>query len=121
MTSSGLPGPAAVVGLAARDHTAPGSSGASSSVAVGTGEIGMLARSGSLALVGQITSAALAFVFALAVGHLFHPVATGAFFIAVALFTVCSFVATLGADSGLTRSLPHLAVHGTWSATSTGF
>jgi O-antigen/teichoic acid export membrane protein len=77
-----------------------------------TAEIGLLARSGSLALIGQITSAILAFAFALAVGHLFHAVATGAFFIAVALFTVCGFIATLGADSGLTRSLPHLTVHG---------
>ena len=30
----------------------------------------------------------------------------------MALFTVCGFIATLGADSGLTRSLPHLTVHG---------
>ena len=98
--------------MAPHDHAAPSVSSTSPSAAPGTGEIGILARSGSLALVGQITSAVLAFAFALAVGHLFHAVATGAFFIAVALFTVCSFVATLGADSGLTRSLPHLAVHG---------
>ena len=111
MVSSGFP-VRATVGLAPHDHAAPTGSSTSPSIAAGGGEIGILARSGSLALVGQVTSAVLAFAFALAVGHLFHAVATGAFFIAVALFTVCSFVATLGADSGLTRSLPHLAVHG---------
>jgi O-antigen/teichoic acid export membrane protein len=114
MTSPGFSVRAAV-GLRPRAVTEkgrPGASGIVSPVAGIKHEIGLLARSGSLALIGQITSAVLAFAFALAVGHLFHAVATGAFFIAVALFTVCSFIATLGADSGLTRSLPHLTVHG---------
>jgi O-antigen/teichoic acid export membrane protein len=75
-------------------------------------ELGALARSGSLALAGQITSAILAFVFSLLVSHQFRAVSTGAFFEAIALFTVCSFIATMGADTGLTRSLPYLKVHG---------
>ena len=97
MTSSGFSVRAAV-GLTPRRRPETGTSASIPSVSEVTAEIGLLARSGSLSLIGQITSAILAFAFALAVGHLFHAVATGAFFIAVALFTVCGFIATLGAD-----------------------
>jgi O-antigen/teichoic acid export membrane protein len=57
-------------------------------------------------------SALLAFGFSLAVGHLFRAVGTGAFFEVVALFTVASYIGTMGADVGLTRILPYLKVHG---------
>ena len=75
-------------------------------------ELRYLARSGALALGGQIIAALLAFAFSLVVGHRFRAVGTGAFFEAVALFTVASFVAALGADVGLTRMVPFLKVNG---------
>jgi O-antigen/teichoic acid export membrane protein len=75
-------------------------------------ELNYLARSGALAFGGQILSALLAFGFSLAVSHLFRAVGTGAFFEAVAVFTVASYIGAMGADTGLTRMLPYFKVHG---------
>lgn len=57
-------------------------------------------------MLGSLGNAALAFVFARLVTHSLSPRSAGALFEAIAIFTICSTVATLGADVGLLRGLP---------------
>jgi len=75
-------------------------------------EMNLLARAGSLGLVGQFASSLLAFGFSLAVGHLFKARGSGVFFSALALFSIACAVGEAGADWGLNRTLPKLRAEG---------
>ena len=75
-------------------------------------ESGLLARSGSLSLVGMASSVTLGFVFVLVVTRLDHTQRAGALFEAIAAFTILENVTELGADTGLLRILPRYRVAG---------
>jgi len=75
-------------------------------------ELRLLARAGSLGLVGQFASSLLAFGFSLAVSRLFKAQGSGVFFSALALFSILAAVGDLGADWGLNRMVPKLRAEG---------
>lgn len=96
-------------GAAARE---PSSIGSPHPAATAVAELRMLARTGSLGLVGQVASSLLAFAFSLAVARHFHARGSGVFFEAVALFTIAASLGELGADFGLNRTVPQLRATG---------
>src|SRR5207248_11587968 len=65
----------------------------------------LLARGGALSLVGSVVTGILAFALVVVVTRTLHPGGAGAFFEAVALFTIISNTAELGADTGLVREV----------------
>ncbi|MDQ3166475.1 MAG: polysaccharide biosynthesis C-terminal domain-containing protein [Actinomycetota bacterium] len=64
-----------------------------------------VARSGGLGLAGAVTAAAGGFALTVVVARSTSTTGAGLFFEAVALFTIASSVACLGADTGLLRTL----------------
>ncbi|MBA3839587.1 MAG: polysaccharide biosynthesis C-terminal domain-containing protein [Thermoleophilaceae bacterium] len=75
-------------------------------------EIGVLARGGTLALVGVVASGALQLLLVVAVTRGLGAAAAGVFFEAVALFMVLSRVGEAGASTGLVRTVPRLRALG---------
>lgn len=74
-------------------------------------DLATLARGGILNLVGAVCNALFAFVLTLVITRRLHAAGAGAFFEAVALFTILSTAAGLGADLGLVRMIArHLAL-----------
>jgi O-antigen/teichoic acid export membrane protein len=69
-------------------------------------DVRVLARSGTLALVGVAASAALQFALVLVVTRGLGPTGAGTLLEAVALFTIVANLAQFGANTGLVRSLP---------------
>lgn len=73
-----------------------------------------LARSGAVALVGSVVSGILSFGLVLIVTHGLNQSLAGAFFEAVALFTILTNTCELGADTGLVRTVSrYRAIHRT--------
>jgi O-antigen/teichoic acid export membrane protein len=70
------------------------------------GRFGALARGGALNLLGVVVSAAMQLLLTVVVARGVGASGTGAFFEAVALFTILSNVGELGADTGLVKILP---------------
>jgi O-antigen/teichoic acid export membrane protein len=64
------------------------------------------ARGGVFSLVGLILNAVFGFGFIAIVSHSMPQASAGGFFEAVALWTIASTIAVLGADVGLVRTLP---------------
>ncbi len=65
-----------------------------------------LARGGALNLIGLVVSGVMQIVLTIVVARGLKAEGTGAFFEAVALFTILANVGELGADTGLVRMLP---------------
>jgi O-antigen/teichoic acid export membrane protein len=75
-------------------------------------DLKMVARGGSLNLIGALANGLLQFGLVVVVTRSLTRGASGAFFEAVALFLILSNTAELGADTGLTRMIPSYRVHG---------
>jgi O-antigen/teichoic acid export membrane protein len=72
----------------------------------GAGHFQALARGGALNLLGVVVSGSMQLVLTVVVARGVGASGTGAFFEAVALFTILSNVGELGADTGLVKMLP---------------
>jgi O-antigen/teichoic acid export membrane protein len=72
----------------------------------GAGHFQALARGGALNLLGVVVSGSMQLVLTVVVARGVGASGTGAFFEAVALFTILSNVGELGADTGLVKILP---------------
>jgi O-antigen/teichoic acid export membrane protein len=72
----------------------------------GLGRVQTLARGGALNLLGVVVSGAMQLVLTVVVARGLGASGTGAFFEAVAVFTILSNVGELGADTGLVKILP---------------
>jgi O-antigen/teichoic acid export membrane protein len=72
----------------------------------GAGHFQVLARGGALNLLGVVVSGSMQLVLTVVVARGVGASGTGAFFEAVALFTILSNVGELGADTGLVKILP---------------
>jgi O-antigen/teichoic acid export membrane protein len=70
-------------------------------------QLSTLARGGALNLFGLLVSGPMQLVLTIVVARGVGASGTGAFFEAVALFTILSNVGELGADTGLVKMLPH--------------
>ncbi|MGH9170243.1 MAG: polysaccharide biosynthesis C-terminal domain-containing protein [Acidimicrobiales bacterium] len=70
------------------------------------GELRVAARRGTAFTVGLFASAIVQFAFLTLITHTIDQKEAGALFEAMAVFTICSNAAELGADSGLLRLLP---------------
>jgi O-antigen/teichoic acid export membrane protein len=66
-------------------------------------ELAGVARGGAFALVGAVVSAMFGFLLVVVVTRGLHTSGAGVFFTAVAMFTILSNTAKLGADTGLVR------------------
>src|SRR5919204_149042 len=71
-----------------------------------------VARGGTLNFIGSVLNGLLQFLLVVIVTQALTKSAAGAFFEAVALFTILSNTCELGADTGLTRMIPRYRVHG---------
>jgi O-antigen/teichoic acid export membrane protein len=71
----------------------------------------LVARAGSLGLIGVAVSGAMQFLLVLVVSRALSARGAGTFMEAVALFTIVSNVTMLGANTGLVRSIPRLRAH----------
>lgn len=69
-------------------------------------DLGFLARGSLLNLVGVIANTVFSFLLVIVVTHELSTETAGVFFVAIALFTVISNTAELGADAGLLRMIP---------------
>ena len=69
-------------------------------------ELRQLSRGSTFGVIGQASSALLAFAFSLVVGRTFHADGSGTFFEALAIFTIASNIVDLGADDGLSWAVP---------------
>ena len=76
-------------------------------------DIGSVARGGAMAAAGAATAAVGGFVLTLVVGRTLGSNGAGLFFEAVALFAICAGITTLGADTGVVRSLSRCRALGT--------
>ncbi|HEY7283654.1 MAG TPA: MATE family efflux transporter, partial [Actinomycetota bacterium] len=74
--------------------------------------LGTLARSGTLSLVGAATAGILGFVLVVVVTRGLGPAGSGPLFVCITLFLILAEIATLGADTGLMRSLAGLRALG---------
>jgi O-antigen/teichoic acid export membrane protein len=72
----------------------------------GSADVRMVARGGAVNLVGAIATGVFQFLLVVAVARVLRRAQSGAFFEAVALFTILSNTCELGADTGLTRFIP---------------
>ncbi|HYY77800.1 MAG TPA: lipopolysaccharide biosynthesis protein [Actinomycetes bacterium] len=70
------------------------------------GDLSQLARGGALNLAGAVANGLLSFVLTVVVTRGLRAGGAGAFFEAVALFMILSSIAGLGADAGLSRTIP---------------
>jgi len=75
-------------------------------------QLSILARGGALNLAGLVISGSMQIVLTIVVAHGLGTGGTGAFFEAVALFTILSNVGELGADTGLVKILPQYRAQG---------
>jgi O-antigen/teichoic acid export membrane protein len=87
-------------------ETPVGAPGAGGRHRQGLGGFQTLARGGALNLLGVVVSGAMQLVLTVVVARGLGTSGTGAFFEAVALFTILSNVGELGADTGLVKILP---------------
>jgi O-antigen/teichoic acid export membrane protein len=69
-------------------------------------ELREVARGGAVTLAGNVASSLLGFVLVVVISRGLHAGGAGMFFEAVALFTILTSVAALGADTGLLRIIP---------------
>ncbi len=69
-------------------------------------DLGFLARGSILNLAGVVTNTLFTFVLVLVVTHKLGEGQAGVFFVSIALFTIISNTAELGADGGLLRMIP---------------
>jgi O-antigen/teichoic acid export membrane protein len=72
----------------------------------GRADLSQLARGGMLNLVGAVGNGLLSFVLVVVVTRGLRAGGAGAFFEAVALFMILAGIAGLGADAGLSRTIP---------------
>src|SRR5262245_17322468 len=72
----------------------------------GRSDLRTLARGGSLSLVGTVVNALLGFVIVVVITRGQGARGAGILFEAIALFTILSNTAELGADTGLVRMIP---------------
>lgn len=72
----------------------------------GPTDLGFLARGSMLNLVGVIANTLFSFLLVIVVTHKLPPETAGVFFVAIALFTIISNTAELGADGGFLRMIP---------------
>jgi O-antigen/teichoic acid export membrane protein len=86
--------------------TPVGAPGAGGRHRQGLGRFQTLARGGALNLFGVVVSGSMQLVLTVVVARGVGASGTGAFFEAVALFTILSNVGELGADTGLVKFLP---------------
>jgi O-antigen/teichoic acid export membrane protein len=84
----------------------PETPGASGRHRQGLGRFQTLARGGALNLLGVVVSGSMQLVLTVVVARGVGASGTGAFFEAVAVFTILSNVGELGADTGLVKILP---------------
>lgn len=76
------------------------------------GDLTRLARGGALNFVGAVTNGLFGFVLTLLLTRNLVPGEAGVFFEAVALFSILSTTAELGADDGLVRMIPRFLAIG---------
>ena len=69
-------------------------------------DLGFLARGSIVNLAGVVTNTLFTFVLVLVVTHKLGEGQAGVFFVSIALFTIISNTAELGADGGLLRMIP---------------
>ena len=94
------------VPLRRRSETPVDAPGAGGRHRQGLGRFQTLARGGALNLLGVVVSGAMQLVLTVVVARGLGVSGTGAFFEAVAVFTILSNVGELGADTGLVKILP---------------
>jgi O-antigen/teichoic acid export membrane protein len=70
-------------------------------------ELGKIARSGALALVGLVISALFGFLVRTLIGRYYGPAEYGAYSLAVTVFTITLVVALLGFPTGIQRQLAY--------------
>jgi O-antigen/teichoic acid export membrane protein len=78
----------------------------------GRGDLQLLARGGSLNLIGGVVRAVLGFALVIVVTRGLHSQGSGLLFEAIALFTILTNTAELGADTGLVRQVSRYSALG---------
>jgi O-antigen/teichoic acid export membrane protein len=81
---------------------------ASTDVPAGHGDLTRLARGGALNLVGGIVNGAFGFLLVVVLTRGLHGGAAGAFFEAIAIFSIAGATAAFGADVGLVRTIARM-------------
>lgn len=80
----------------------------------GASDLTALARGGILNIVGVASNGLLNFVLILVIARSLSPADAGAFFVALAMFSILEKVAALGADTGLVRMIARYRALGRW-------